>query len=160
MPQQDPLANLHPMHLPQPVSWWPPAPGWWLLAALLLIITVTALYLVRHYHRRAVARRQALRELKQLEVLQRDGEALEYLRRLNLLLKRVVHHYYPPRYSSLTGDAWLDFLRQSGGHRGFDHAELLGHALYRPDAPDPGALNQLHQQARQWLRQQPRRLPC
>ena len=33
---ENPLVNLKDIHLPSPVSFWPPAPGWWILAVLLI----------------------------------------------------------------------------------------------------------------------------
>ena len=33
---ENPLVNLKDIHLPPPVSFWPPAPGWWILAVLLI----------------------------------------------------------------------------------------------------------------------------
>ena len=30
----DPLSELRDIHLPDPVSWWPPAPGWWIAVGI------------------------------------------------------------------------------------------------------------------------------
>ena len=38
MNNPDPLAQLRDIHLPDPISGWPPGPGWWLLALLLLTV--------------------------------------------------------------------------------------------------------------------------
>ena len=56
---QDPLAQLRDIHLPEAIGWWPPAPGWWILALLLLVSTVFSIrYLVRRRQQRYF-RRQA-----------------------------------------------------------------------------------------------------
>jgi len=36
MSEENPLVNLKDIHLPPPVSFWPPAPGWWILALLMI----------------------------------------------------------------------------------------------------------------------------
>jgi hypothetical protein len=33
----DPLQDLRDVHLPDPISWWPPAFGWWMIMGLLII---------------------------------------------------------------------------------------------------------------------------
>jgi hypothetical protein len=60
----DPLAQLRDIHLPEPVSWWPPAPGWWILALLALCVVVTGAILVSRHYRNNTYRRQALAALE------------------------------------------------------------------------------------------------
>ena len=59
----DPLAQLRDIHLPEPVSWWPPAPGWWIVLLLSLAAVVLVIYYLRKYWLQRRYRRVALREL-------------------------------------------------------------------------------------------------
>jgi len=47
---------LRDIHLPAPLSWWPPAPGWWLLLTLLVAIALLGGYLLHRYRRNALQR--------------------------------------------------------------------------------------------------------
>jgi hypothetical protein len=40
MDSEELLAQLADIHLPEAVSFWPPAPGWWILALILLGIAL------------------------------------------------------------------------------------------------------------------------
>ncbi|MBE2293389.1 MAG: DUF4381 domain-containing protein [Phycisphaerales bacterium] len=135
MPTTDPLANLRDIHLPEPISWWPPAPGWWLLALLLLLIIVGLLGLWR-YRRRQTPRRAALAELARLRVdFQRDGDSTATAAGISALLRRLALSYFPRnQVAGLVGEAWLQFLDRSGGGQPFSAGpgRTLIRAPYRP----------------------------
>lgn len=110
----DPLAALHPLHPPAPVSWWPPAPGWWLLTALLLVLLGTGWWL----HRRGALRRSALAELRILERTASDDTRVAA--GVNNLLRRVALARFPRRQvAALSGEAWLQFLDSRARLSGF-----------------------------------------
>ena len=90
LPTQAPLdLPLRDIHLPEPVSWWPPAPGWWLLAGLLILLAVGAL-LVWRWYRRGRLGRSARRALERVFVDYRHhGEPQRLLRELSVLLRRI-----------------------------------------------------------------------
>jgi hypothetical protein len=136
-PNPDPLAGLRDIHLPEAVSYWPPAPGWWLLLALAAALGV-GLWLWRRARRRSL-RRAALGELAALEAAFAAGSDAESLARgLSALLRRLaLRGFGARRVAALRGADWNRFLAETSGSPAFtpELAESLDSALYRrPDA--------------------------
>jgi hypothetical protein len=103
---------LRDLHLPEPVSWWPPAPGWWIL---LLVLAGLVAYGLNHAYRRRMrnaARRTALQKLARYQaeyVEHRNPVVLG--KQLSQLLRRGMLAYAPrAEVAGLTGDAWLQWL--------------------------------------------------
>ena len=154
----DPLADLRGYHLPDPVSWWPPAPGWWLLALLVLsLLVLLAGWLVRR-HRRGAAARAAQAELTALRAaLAQDGDAAACARGLSRLLRRFALVRFPRRaVAGLSGEAWLAFLDAQGGGGRFQSGpgRLLLDAPYRPPQDLPVA--ELASLVEDWIRRNQR----
>ena len=123
---------LRDIHLPEPVSWWPPAPGWWLLLALSIALVATGWWLLARYRRRRVLRQlqQELQHIREGYLQDKDAAVLG---RLSVLLRRACLSFYPRHeVASLTGDDWLGFLN-SRTRNAFDDdaAQLLLQAPYR-----------------------------
>jgi len=109
---EDPLAQLRDIHLPQTVADWPPALGWWLLAGLVLFglfWAISALY--RRYKSNAY-RRIAQRELTTIAAeYTKDEDARRALIALQILMKRVaITAFNRAEVAALTGLAWTQFL--------------------------------------------------
>jgi len=150
----DPLAALRPLHAPDPIGWWPPAPGWWLAALLLLAIVSAVTLLIRRWRRRNRYRRAALSELAWLHAQARNGmEARQFAAAASILLRRAALAHYPRnQVAMLTGTAWLEFLDRSGATSEFSQGpgRALQDAAYDPSAPcDIEALQRL---CHDWLR--------
>jgi hypothetical protein len=147
----DPLAGLRDYHLPEAISWWPPAPGWWLLAAL--AITGAALVRWRRQRRGCVhASRLASLELARLRARWRaDADATAFLRGLSQLTRRFVLARFPGEpVAGLCGENWLRYLAEKSAEPGFvDGAgRRLADAPYQAngsiaDAADVGAVADL-----------------
>lgn len=116
-PSKLPLRDIH---LPDPISWWPPAAGWWILAALtLLILAGTALFLTNR--RKTLLKRTALAELTRIrdQYLQQQDDGLT-VRELSRLLRRVCISFdRRAQVASLTGADWLQHLDKFGGDKLF-----------------------------------------
>lgn len=141
---EDPLAALRPLHVPEPISWWPPAVGWWLL-----IFAVLALLIVIYrYWRRMAPQRAALRELKIL-LKNPDNHPVAML---NQLLKRYALVCWPATtVASLSGKDWLEFLDSNGGNGKFSAGpgQILLTDPYQKQSVD---LNELAALAHQWIK--------
>lgn len=158
-PAADPLAGLRDWHLPDPVSWWPPAPGWWVLVVLglILIALLWRWWLVRR--RRGAAARAARSELKRLrETAVSGGDPREFAASVSMLLRRLaLERFARERVAGITGADWLAFLDETGGGDGFTRGSgrALVEAPYRPHRSaesdggvDVGALADL---AERWI---------
>lgn len=128
-PESLPLRDIH---LPEPVSWWPPAPGWWGLFGLTLLLLLLLWGLV-NFRRRSRLKRGALASLRQLSIqYQQDGDTQQLVAQLSVLLRRLALTIHPRRQvAALTGDDWLAFLDQGvtldGQRQAF--SEGVGRAL-------------------------------
>jgi hypothetical protein len=149
----DALGQLRDIHLPEPISGWPPAPGWWLLGILVLLTTIIAVRWLIAYYQNNAYRRAAQ---AQLNSLIKDHDARDscttYAININLLLKQVaVTSYYKTNVASLSGKQWLEFLDSTGNTKNFTEGpgHYLETAQYQPNVNfDVAALTQC---CRQWI---------
>lgn len=109
------LAQLHDIHLPTPIGWWPLAPGWIVLICLVLCLALRLSHVIRCRYLHGRARRQALRTLTDYEKQHRQHPNSQRSSALiSELLKRVALAYYPrEQVAGLQGDAWLTFLNET-----------------------------------------------
>ena len=98
--------------LPEPISWWPPAPGWWLLLAAALLAAPAWRWLrerTGEHRRKWQAARRELVEVRRK--YHAEGDARQLVRDLSVWLRRAAMALYGRRVAaSLSGDEWLRFL--------------------------------------------------
>lgn len=121
MDSEDLLSQLADIHLPEPVSFWPPAPGWWVLAVLLLIALVVAGRWWQRRHAQRQIYQHASAELERcMQAYRQQQETpeqakLDYLNSVNSVLRRVALVHFPgSNAASLGGPEWVDFIRKNG----------------------------------------------
>jgi len=149
MASSDLLNNLHDIHTPPPVPWWPLAPGWWIAAGLVVVLGALLWWWL---HRAAPWRKQALNELQQLETMLATEPGVA-VASVSVIVRRVALTVRDPvTVAALTGDAWLEFLDDAANMQEFTQG--AGRALAsapdaRAETADAAALLQL---AQRWVR--------
>ena len=111
MTEQELLAQLRDVHVPQAPGWWPPAIGWWLVGFLLLALILGALLWLRRWRVEAW-RRAALREH---QLLMAESPGPQTAQKLSVLMRRVALKA-EPRYkvAGATDQEWLSVLDRIG----------------------------------------------
>lgn len=154
-PEVSPLP-LRDIHLPTPISWWPPAPGWWLLLGVLMLAAVL-LYRWRQRLRRPPFKKQALQQVQQLvQSYPLHDDARRYWMEVSILLRRLAISRFPQReVAGLCGSAWIEFLDsillQSQNTTALRFSGLIGESLlaapyvkqWRANGADPATLEPL-----------------
>lgn len=146
---------LRDIHLPEPVSWWPPAIGWWLLIITVLAFTMA----VTWWWRRRQARRHAPATIAQAELVRLRTAWSEHensaglVKDLSNWLRRAsMSMVSRQQAASLTGAEWCAFLDEVAGEPIFrDSAGHLVAAAPYQDLPDHDAEKMLALCER-WLR--------
>lgn len=158
IPNPTDLNNLHDIITPPPVPAWPPAPGWCILAALILTLTAIILY---QYLKNLTAnryRRQALRQLAQVQPsLSQPATRQEALTLIAATIRQTaITAFGRDKVACLTGQPWLDFLNAASPDSPF--VDNTGHLLvsgpYNPNLAAQSSqedLNTLYNTAQAWI---------
>jgi hypothetical protein len=128
--------ELRDIHLPDPISWWPPAIGWWIVAAILLAAIVIPIlyrrYTTANQRTPLFLARAELERVRSLWLEQRDFQVL--LTDLSIWLRRASMSFSSRRQAaSLTGQDWQQFLDDVAGEPIFtaDAGQFILDAPYR-----------------------------
>lgn len=126
------LTQLKDIHLPPAPSIWPLAPGWYALIGIIITGLMIVGVIKYKVYRANRYRKQALKELQQIEANLTD--TAHTVESLAILLKRTALVAYPQEsVAGLTGEAWLSFLDKKGNTQGFTQGvgRLLISAAYQ-----------------------------
>lgn len=144
------------IHLPGPVSAWPPAPGWWLLLVVIMLAVFAAVIIWRQRQQNQQRRHECLLQLHNLRS-HFDKTDAQACAQINEILKLYCQQYFPQAVA-LHGQAWVDFLNQNSPVPLFSNqsARALAEAPYAPARADwrqhYGELNDLLTLAQRWLK--------
>lgn len=143
----DPLADLKDIHLPDPVSWWPPAPGWWIALALAMLLVLALVLFYQKVWKKRHYRRLALQELEQL--IASDSDATTLLEAVASLLRRTaMAGSSHAALARLQGREWQEYLQRQMPE---EQARLIAIGRYQPTPPDFDK-QALFAAARHWIR--------
>jgi hypothetical protein len=143
------------IHLPQEISWFPPAMGWWLLIIFVPILSYFLIALIQKLLQKT-AIKEAKNLLKQLQTNE-NLTPLEKVIELSSLLRRVaISLNSKANLGGLTGRAWLDYLDSSLKDAPFKNGvgRCLADAPYQKELPPDVDLAALFDLAKTWLNAQ------
>ncbi len=158
--QNNSLA-LRDIHLPDAISWWPPAPGWWILSGV-LVLGFLLFFFWRKYQRSLRIKKAALAEFENIRMTyQGDANPALLARSISTLLRRICLSYYPhTNVPGMTGKQWLSYLDNTADTKGFqtDSGNILATAPYLPEHECPNFDAQaLLLLSETWIQAQPKK---
>lgn len=144
--QPDYLSQLQDIQLPESIGWWPLAWGWWVMFALIITTVVILVLLVQRYIQNRKAKNAALKLLNQVAL---ESSALQQVKQINQLLKRVVLAYVKRNeVAELSGTEWANWLNQFAISQGKSNIQIDANFVSLAYSP-----NCTEQQAEQYLQQ-------
>lgn len=145
--------DLKGLHLPDPISWWPPAIGWWLMGLGIIILTVLLFWVIKR-----VTRKTAVKKAKVILLAIKNNSELDNAQKLcelSILIRRVAISIAPRTdVASLTGSAWLSFLDSHLKNSPFSTGVgvKLAYAPYQPTLVTESEILQLISLCEEWLK--------
>ena len=125
-PDMNQALPLRDIHLPEAVSWWPPAIGWWLLLALLILLPII-IWAIRKFMARRQLRKQSLAALANIENNYTQHQNQQQLvSEISILLRRICISRFPRHdVAGLNGEAWTSFLNTQANSFDADTCQAL-----------------------------------
>jgi hypothetical protein len=156
---------LKDIHLPDGVSWWPPAPGWWVLGVVLIVFLFLMLLLLPklwRWLRYKTVRSLSLKEFYLIQqAYQRQADQKITLQALTSLLRRTAMSKSGRiGHAGIVGDDWISQLNQISNKGCFTQAqaELLKHGGYQPaiQGGNEADIDSLLKSCETWIKSLPR----
>lgn len=146
---------LRDIHLPDAVSWWPPAIGWWLLLLLTIVLVGIIFYTFRYLRRPRLDKSARLAMISTLTEYKQHQDVVQLISSLSRTFKRIVMSYYGREQTAhVTGDELYARINKLVLHDQLSPAqiELLSVGPYRRDTGDINAdIDELVKQCRKWV---------
>ncbi len=146
--------QLRDIHLPPAPPFWPPAPGWWIVAAVLLALLAWGGQAAWRQLRLRRRRQRVMAVLARLESGLASDRSPASLAQISVLLRRLALMRFPrAKVATLTGNAWLRFLDESGGQGRFADGpgRVLGSGPYQRALPADLDIVGLVALVREWV---------
>ncbi|MBO1924827.1 DUF4381 domain-containing protein [Thiomicrorhabdus sp. 6S3-12] len=147
------LQQLHDIHLPDPIGWWPLAFAWWILLLSITSIIIGVIWYFTDLRRRNVYRRQAQETLQ--SIMHSEQSSNQKIMHINALLKQVaITAYGRRRVAALHQQQWIDFLKENAGYIAQPpQIKQIQQAAYAPENENSlQLLAQWHDYAARWIK--------
>ncbi len=146
---------LRDIHLPDPVSWWPPAMGWWFLLILIVLLIWLVVVVIKRL-RKPVLKKSASAELDLLITDYKHHQDKHFLlQQLSILLRRIgISYLNRNETAGIAGAKWYQMINQlvEKNRISDDMIELLSQGPYQQKPQlDEQKINILIEQMRLWV---------
>lgn len=159
-PQLTNASTLRDIHLPDAVSWWPPAIGWWLLGGIVLFVIFFTPRFIRYLTFKPLNKVIDNAYQTIITEYQHHNDSTKLVQDLSKFLRQIVMTYSGRESSAqLTGEQWIDSLNALTAETYFsgDVKQLLINAPYQKTiTSDPQILLTATQS---WIKALPKRPP-
>jgi Domain of unknown function (DUF4381) len=148
------LAQLKDIHLPETVSWWPPAIGWWLLMLMAIAVTTAIIYWAIKRKKQWQYREEAMVLLDECYQQWRvSNNDVRCFNAINALLKRTALTAFPEsNATALHGQQWLDFLNAKCRSKPFDQKMIDNFSQCQYQCKITIDIEQFYRCSHQWVR--------
>jgi hypothetical protein len=146
---------LRDIHLPDAVSWWPPAIGWWILLILCLLLIAGLVMGIKKLLQPKM-NKSAKAEVEAILVsYKQHQDNLRLVQQLSSLIRRIgISYLTREEHAGLVGKAWYQQINQLVPEKTFSESvvALLIDAPYRKQPTiDNEIVQQLITQTRSWV---------
>lgn len=159
LPDQN-TANLRDIHLPDAISWWPPAIGWWILLALIIAAFI---FIPKLYRRVTYTPLKKIANMTFQNIVEQYNENhndSNFIIATSQFLRQIAMSYCGREdVAQLTGDKWVQALNDitEQDHFTNDIKQSLVNAPYQKNTHID--VEQLITAVQSWLSDLPKQLP-